>query len=264
MNLSTIRAAGRLHVRGGRVLTVAREHSVDTATLGIEDREDRHIAMNSQQRQQVLRPTRTFKGKWVTAHEGDIAMEIVAVATGKIIGHAYYSGDAIGLHSYGSVPDWYGPASGWQVAIEPRPDLTAEAMIKAILRCKYAPVQLVAFETETETRETAFEIAQMLSDIYCYEPIGVGTIVEDGTIVGVTNPGPDDPRSDLPRTSHVLGSILWNRKRSGMCLHFQPPAQASDWAVSSFHNQLAHTSTELDQVDVFKDDLRVGQLPGAS
>lgn len=126
---------GYTHVRGGRVLSVIHGHEVSAKTLNTIDPDRRQL-----------------KREVVSCKPGDLVVEIVLIKTGKVIGYAYISGDAIQLMRYGMQsglrPDLFEPVIGWRVSLQPDDEIDPMKMIHAIQRCKYAPegVRAVVFK----------------------------------------------------------------------------------------------------------------------
>ena len=211
MKLSLERKFGTLHVRPGRLLTVAHDHQVLTSTVTIAEGEQ-HV--------RKFAPDE----KWVTAEEGDLAVEVVAVKTGKVIAYSYIAGEATQLMLYTQPQNhWFTPAACVRADLS-KMDLSLEpAQIMAgIIAMKYAPVDVVVFEAETETREDIQALMKIFERGYCMVP-------DELT---------DEQASQLHCT-HLVGWIGTGKKKgpSGG-VHFQPPKHSADYCTTQFQSRL--------------------------
>src|SRR5258708_5191443 len=94
MRLSLERKFGWIHVRGGRVLRVATAHAVSTDTFHQEAAQAERLIGSDRGGQARDR----FVGqKYVFCAERDLAVEVVNVKTGKVMGWSYLTGAAANL-----------------------------------------------------------------------------------------------------------------------------------------------------------------------
>lgn len=244
MKLSVQRKLGFLHVRAGKIVTVAHDHQVSVSSYDPQGA-----------------PTqRRFDGKWVTAKVGDVAFEIVGVKANKVLGHSYISGDALALNRYGDCPaHWFAPGSGWHVEFPTEGVLSGKTpaqMIAAVLRCKYAPCHVVVFEQALPTHaddrtgdKLVKHVADWFMNAYQYEPTEEAEAPPDDAII---------------QRAHFLAHLhSTNKKGCHVGLHFQPPQQASEFCAQPFQTQMLLASTDLERVDIFDGggfEERLGQL----
>jgi hypothetical protein len=211
MKLSVRKRFGWIHVRGGRVLRVVKPHAVRTSGRSAYADEEKSSH----------EPPRWKAGeKWVYTEEGDVAVEIVAVKTGKVLGHSYLSGPAIQLNGYTPFEeDWFEEAKGTFVEV-PHPDggkLSTEFIENVIgmfMGVKYSKdAVLGAFVYECTKGEDMRDVAEGLTRMWSYEH--------------------DTDES----TAHLLGLVKGHPK-GVVIMHFQPTKHASDFAATGFQIEL--------------------------
>jgi len=224
MKLSLKKKFGMIHVRGGRLLRVAHDHQVPTTTQ----------TMAEPERYQC-----TWQGeKWVTARVGDIAVEIIAVKTGTIIGYSYLAGDAIRLNLYRSnaPAHWFCASKGLRADTNSMIDSDSDphTFVAGVLDCKYGAADVVVFDVIVDDgQENLRAVGEAFTHAYSYEP-------EDDTVTMPAEP------------SHLIGRI--RGKTGGVCLllHFQPPRHKSEHAITGFQNALLLDATDLETFDPWK------------
>lgn len=223
MNLTLVRKLGMVHVRAGQLLAVAHDHQVPT---------------NGQSTAEPEEYRRRFGGeKWVTAHIGDLAVEIVAVGNGKVIGHSYIAGDAIQLNRYQPAPaHFFVPARVLRADLSRlSSSMTFEQVMGAFVAMKYAAAPVCVFDLVVDGRPDVETAMNVISKAYQYVP---------------SHQTDEDAMSD-PTIAHVIGAVSIKGDKKGLgLLHLQPPRHASDWACSGFQNQLLGTG-QWDLFDPF-------------
>jgi len=205
MKLSLRKRFGWVHVRGGRLLRVIHAHPVET---------------NSQTLNAVER-RRPFRGKSVTAEPGDLAIEIVAVKTGKVLGYSYFAGAALQLNSYDVRPDRFEEIRSHVLTIpDPGPEHKTdrdlgEARLRAFINAKYSPDSVCAFDYTTKF--PVHSVAKTMSQYWSYIP--------------------EDENAPESQT-HLLGIVRAAKGKEVVILHFQPPMHADDYAATGFQTEL--------------------------
>jgi hypothetical protein len=216
MKLSLSKKLGWTQVRGGKIVRVAKTHAVTTSGWS---------AFSLNYADDLLgrkKPEHRFKGeKWVFANEDDLAIEVVVVKTGHVLGHSYLSGPALQLNRY-TVADaaWFREASGKLVEI-PTPNTEQftspqhfiEHVIGMLMGLKYSDDALGAFEYQTASDEEAKIVARHIAEMWGYKRT-----------------------DDAVSKAHLLGVV--HGKKEHINLHFQPPDHASDFAATPFQVKL--------------------------
>lgn len=221
MKLSLSKRFGWIHCRGGKLVRVAKEHAVPSSgrsrvghVEGATDLGGKPIPQESPQKDQ----------KWVTAKENDLAVEVVAVKTGKVLGHSYLSGPAIQLNRYTPAQDdWFRPVTGRLIEI-PDPhtweggrEAFFEHCIGLLMQVRYGEDAVGGFEYQAQDDEDARGAAHSIAQMWSYEP------VED---------------KDRQRPEAHLFALIHGKKPFLITLHFQPPDHASDFAATGFQIKL--------------------------
>lgn len=217
MNLSLDRKWGMLRVRAGRLLAVAHPHQVTTSTLSHADPEVSH--------------RRKFAAdeKWVTTNVGDLALEILAVKTGKVIGYSYLCGPATQLHLYsaGAPAHWFAPARAIRGDLSELPVRMADPpkVIAGFMKLKYqSAAQLVVVELVVPTKEAVHEALEFLKGVIVYMP---------------TSMTDDAAKTDLT-AAHVIARVgVAGKKTPVGLLHYQPPRHAAGHSSSGFQQAMA-------------------------
>jgi hypothetical protein len=261
---------GFVHVRAGAIVTVAHDHQVATSSYMPES--------HAEGSRRTFAPSE----RWMTAKVGDLAFELVAVATGKRVATSYLSGAAIGLMRYDDAPapaHWFTPSVGWRVSFPREPlsaGMTQDQMYAAILRCKYAPpgVRVITFDLElprTSDDPTGKHMLGYVSawfqDAYTLGPDPTGEHSAPNKKVNdrlarsvirsrIPDLGPFDPELARP-TGHLIGFVHTDKKKTPGCytLHCQPTGETDDYGATAF--QVAALTTcrpvpsSLLPVDIF-------------
>lgn len=203
MKLTLKKKFGWTHVRGGDLVRVAIEHAVPTRT-------------RTELQTEYARP-RTKEG-WVYCAKGDLALEIVAVKTGQVLGHSYLSGPAIQLHRY-STPqsDWFEGATLEGVTLpvpaeDDDPEGFMPRFIGAMMDLKYGPLDVVGFKGTAKSMDDA----KKAMEFFQYAWSGAPQVEEP-------------PEA----TTHFIGVIEVDGG-GAMVIHFQPKKHADDLAASHF------------------------------
>jgi hypothetical protein len=208
MKLSVKRQLGCTHVRGGRVLTASIEHSVSTSSY--DPRPD-----DTTGKRRKMPP-------WVTVRAGDIAVEIVAVKTSRVLGYMYASGDAINVIRYvgdsdrALVAGWFatGKALRFEIALE-----TPEQTVASMMAIKYSGADIAVSQCRASSEDLR-RIMDILARAYSY--------CDDART----------PTTDVVITVHAIGG------RDRGAVHFQTPARAQDWPCQPFVTDLFWSSPE--------------------
>lgn len=158
---------GVVWVRGSRVCKVAHDHQVPTKM--------QNIAETGEKR-------RTFDAPWVTAKVGDLAVEVVAVKTGNVMGFSYISGDAIALNRYTDTPShWFVEAKALKLNFadeyfieEVFAKRNAEAMFHGLVTANNdSKADVIVFDTEALNAEDANNCWSAIADSLKYVPAGM-------------------------------------------------------------------------------------------
>lgn len=214
MKLSLERKLGHIHVRCGRVLRVAHAHQVPTKTANVNDPKEQT----------------TRASAWETADVGDLAFELVAVKTDKVIGYSYLSGPAIRLHLYRETapPHWFSEAIVrkvesdehiWRALRAP----TVDAFIEGVIAIKFAPCDLVVFSLTCENADAIRDAMDVWKKAYGYVP-------ENMT----------DEEADRKGRPHLIAVVDTIKKKRGpmAVLHFEPPGCTSEAGCGGFQAPL--------------------------
>jgi len=214
MKLSLKKKPGWTHVRGGRLVRVAKSHPVPTSgwsPYALEYKKDL-----------LGRPkpvARFAEGeKWVFAKEGDLAVEILAADSRASLGFSYISGPAIQLNRYREVEANFFEAASGKIVEIPNPSTAqftreqfAERVVTAIVGAKYGNDAINAFEYQARDDDEAQLVARKIAEVwYSYAPA-------DG---------------DTTQRAHLLGVI--HGRKSHINVHFQPPDAAGEFAATPF------------------------------
>jgi hypothetical protein len=226
--------AGAVHVRAGGIVRVIASHEVETVTRpagalevprldGVDDR--------------PVLPLPT--GPMVTAQIGDLAIELVSVTTGSLIGHAYVAGPAAQLHNHRAMVAWFEPARVERLS---KVDRAVEEIGCEASQERIAELQDLCIAELQRVRHGDVDIA--LLDI----EVGDGFKQAARAFEQMwTNYEATPPRPAGERTCHLIGAVVRNRKiaRSmhrknlgAAYLHFQPPKHAGWPSATVFAMQL--------------------------
>lgn len=206
MKLSIKKRMGWIHARGGRILRVAQPHVVKSS--GRSAFEDG--------------PAPAGEEKWVYTKEGDLAVEIIAVKTGKVLGHSYLSGPAIQLNGYTPFDeDWFGDEAKATFVDVPHPRGAftqdfIQKIVGVLMDFKYSEEYAVgAFHYKCDEGEDTHDVANGILQMWRYE---------------------DETRTT---STHMLGLVTPHKGRKNVVtLHFQPPKDAADFAAAGFQIEL--------------------------
>jgi hypothetical protein len=226
MKLSVKKRWGFVHVRGGRVLTVSHDHQISTSTF---DRQvDEAIAPTPESSLRLgAKPNqkRTFDAKWVTAKVGDLAVEIVAQKTGRILGYTYLCGDAINVIRYANegeaerVASWFSVGRGLRFIIPL--ELELEQFIAAVMGIKYSGADIACARLEVSDDGHMEAALNGLLAAYGYEADGIEA------------------------TTHMMVSVVVRKQKGMGAVHCQPKKHAQDFAAQPFLHELLLSSPEL-------------------
>lgn len=225
MKLSVKKRWGFVHVRGGRVLVVAHDHQISSSTYDGTVDDVVRVPDQSARLGAMPHKKRTFDAKWTTAKIGDLAVEIFAQKTGKLLGYAYLCGEAINTVRYvlegelERVAAWFTPGRGLRFAIPL--ELELEQFIAAVMVIKYggADVACSRFEVSSDAHMEA--ALNGLLAAYAYEAEGM-----------------------VPTTHMLVTSAVRKAKKMGT-VHCQPPKHGQPYAAQPFLHELLLSSTEL-------------------
>jgi len=226
MKLSVRKRWGFVHVRGGRVLTVSHDHQVSTSTF--DRRVDEAIAPTPESSLRLgAKPNqkRTFDAKWVTAKVGDLAVEILAQKTGKLLGYTYLCGDAINVIRYvseqepGRVASWFTPGRGLRFSIPL--ELELEQFITSVMGIKYSGADVACARLETSDEGHMEAALNGLLAAYAYEADGIEA------------------------TTHMMVSVVVRKQKGLGTVHCQPKKHAQDFAAQPFLHALLLSSPAL-------------------
>lgn len=209
MKLSLKRKLGFVHVKASRLLMVAHDHQVTTGTENALDPADRRADDGT---------------KWVTARIGDLAIEMVAVQTGNVIGYSYIAGDAIRLNLYRAAA----PAHWFTDAKAVRWDMTwleqdlersrrgqphqvgVEDLIAGAMKLKYCGADVVVLNLTCDA-EDGKNAAGVLQGAFSY--------VADGS---------------ADNDAHLLGLIEEKKTETIVAIHSQPARHSSNQCANAF------------------------------
>lgn len=225
MKLSIKRRFGFVQVRGGRVVTVTHDHQIPIGTeSSIEDK----------------RYARKWSGeKWVTAKIGDLAIEIFAVKTDKLLGYSYLSGNAIRLNLYrNDVEHWFEAAKVYRVKTEPleQQEMTPEQFVAGMMRCKYADARVVVFHMFVKTKDDLMTACEVFKHSYGYAPFDVS----------------DEQEYSAP--TNLLAHIESRKPEHHALMHFQPPKDSQEYAATGFQIELVHGSPACEPFDPWNEE----------
>jgi hypothetical protein len=205
VKLSVRKRMGWVHVRGGRILRVAKEHAVRAS--GRSTLEGGKAPAGDEQ--------------WVYTKEGDLAVEVIAVKTGKVLGHSYLSGPAIQLNGYTPFDDdWFGEEVKSTFVDIPHPrgafgDEFIKKVVGVLMDVKYSEEYGVgAFHYECDPGEDPRDVGQGIMQMWGYH-------------------------DDREPTAHLFGLVTPAKgKKNVVVMHFQPPRDAADFAATGFQTEL--------------------------
>lgn len=213
MKLSLKKKLGWTHVRAGELVKVAKEHAVPTGTrTGVQT--------------DWTRPK--DDSKWIYCEVDDLAVEIVAVKTGNLLGHAYLSGPAIQLHRYGAAQtDWFAPAAlGWVEIAAPgveareNPEAWMQHTIGELLKIKYGELDVAAWRVPAVDKDDVERFGSFVEHAWSMAPHD-----KDGNPITVDPP---------PKTHLMVLVMLEKKKDPDGIIHFQPPKHAADICATHF------------------------------
>jgi hypothetical protein len=240
MKISLCPKLGFIHVKGGRFLRVTTAHRVLVGTLNeyeINQRAAPDLLANGEPR-----PPRFPRGtSHVFTNEGDLALEIVNVKTGKPLGHTYLSGPALLLNSYDAHPEWFRQATGVRVEI-PGPASAEDTMESVIQRMAD---DLVPFKHSESIDAAVFQVV-LPPTVSDEVPSAVCHCIIKAWMTSEAAP------TDI---CHLIGVSERDKERrtfakkpKPICigLHFQPPRDACDFQVGIFQTGLALTAVGIE------------------
>lgn len=216
MKMSVSRRLGFVHVRGGHVKTVAQAHEVETNSYN-----------RAPDKSRGRKSPRAFNATTMTAQVGDLALEIIAVGTERLLGFGYLSGDAINLCRYvhdadrDQVSSWMTDGSGLRFTL---PDPTtypeqARAMLQTV-RSGGADIAVSQYEVggPLDIQDVSQAIAQIFK-----------------------TPHPDEATP----TTDVLITVTHKRQQPLVCLHCQIPRRTQEEASQPFFHALLYSSPQV-------------------
>jgi hypothetical protein len=215
MKLSVKPRFGMTHVRGGQVLRVTHDHQV--STKGYDKRPD-----------DVLGKARAFDAGWVTASTGDLAVEVIATKTERVLGYAYLSGPAINVVRYVSDADralvagWFTPARGIR-GTSPTHEMSVSDFGDWMREMKHADADVVATIFGCPKGRMA-DTMRALARVYSRAP------------------ALNDRKSP---TADLIGRVQGDGDREFGVIHFQAPARAQNHACQPFPCDLLLSSPAL-------------------
>lgn len=238
MRMSLQKKFGWIHVRGGKVLRVATGHAVPTNTY--------HEEAAAAARDLIKQPGKALPGerfagaRAVFCQPRDLAVELVNVKNGRVMGWSYLTGPAANLHHYGVGGDlsvgaaqpWEPdpvPVARWVVPMDGDSDVVMGEMRAIRGQDRYGIVAFNLAVTPGAESDFGRAIAEMWS--YCqHETKDAG--------------GPEP-------TAHLLGIINGGKKHSThVGLHFQVKEHASDWPANPFQMGLVLSAPDLPVFDI--------------
>lgn len=240
MKLSVTNKLGFLRVRGGRILRVAHDHQIPTTTYNVSVDRARASQPGNIEGLMPFKP-RDVGEKWATAKVGDVAVEIIAYKTQKLIGHAYLTGPALNLIRYASAtpapPHFF--ELGLGIRVDPTPpaqDFPPAKFVAAMMVVKYVSKADVAVATIlVPNQETAMSCARGLAQAYSYSPHSM------------TDDSPAGPEA----TAHFMATIKLTKGKAMTTIHLQPPKDAGEYAAQPFFHELVQSSVDLVDFDFF-------------
>ncbi len=216
MKLSLKKTFGAIHVRPGKLLRVAHDHQVPISSQAINEPP------------QFLRKFDPGT-KWVTATVGSLALEIVAVKTGVVMGYAYLSGPAIRLNLYrqDAPPHWFSPARaiiGSTLSLPGAISGAADysAIVSGFMALKYSGADVVVLELEVDGEAGIHDAMRLLQAGFRYIPAEMTD---------------EEAKADAT-AAHMIGAVHARATKKVGMLHFQPPRDASEWCCAAFQNDL--------------------------
>jgi hypothetical protein len=222
MKLSIKPRFGFVCVQGGRILVVTHEHQVPTS--GYDASAD-HATLEGPRLapEQPEFRSRTFDAKWISAAIGDVAVEVLSVKTGKVLGYAYLSGPAINVIRYVSdldretVHGWF--AEGKGIRFSPPSDREVELLIHAMMAIKYGDAHVAFCQVKVPTDQLVSEVLTAIGRASSYEA------------------------PDREWHTHIMVKAI-GPKQVGT-IHHQPPQHAQAYAAQPFFHDLVHSSAHL-------------------
>jgi hypothetical protein len=214
MKLSLKKKLGWTHVRGGRLVRVAKPHPVPTAGWSPYALEYKNDLLGRP------KPAARFAEgeKWVFTKEGDLAVEILAVDSSASLGFSYISGPAIQLNRYREADSGFFDAALGKIIAIPDPSMAkftreefAERVVTAIVGAKYGNEAINAFEYQARDDAEAQLVARKIAEVW-YSYVSTDR--------------------DTAQRAHLLGVI--HGRKSHINVHFQPPDAASEFAATPF------------------------------
>lgn len=235
MKLSVKRRWGFVHVRGGRVLTVAHDHQISASTYDAKVDEVVYVPESSLRHGVKPHQKRDFDAKWTTAKVGDLAVEIVAQKTARLLGYAYLCGEAINTIRYlndgerDRVAAWFTPGIGLRFTIPL--DLQLEEFIAAVMVIKYGGAAVACSRVEVSSDGYLEAALNGLVSAYAHEVEGM-----------------------VPTTHMLVTAAVRKEKKLGT-VHCQPPKHAQPYAAQPFLHELLLSSTDLAPHEFFSPDV---------
>lgn len=238
MKLSTIPLMGATVVRGTRLLRVLHDHDVDTKGSGFHDME----GVGTVEGAAPIAKTSPQAGRdTARAVAGDLAVELMTLTSGEILGYSYLTGEAITCNSYELAPHRFESARLERMfdlealirdasAITSKEDFDRHIskMIGACQKRRHSDLDVAIFEVVVG--DDYARVAEAVMNFWSkYEP---------NDMTGL--PSPDQMTCHLMgcvwrRKQKTPGVLSFRKKAEKHCLmHLQPPRHASDHAATSF------------------------------
>lgn len=231
MRMSIKRRLGMVQVAGGRILRVNHDHLV--STKGYDARPDSLERMPPPADPEMpgLAPfkPRALDHGWETALVGDLAIEVIGVKAGRVLGYAYLSGRPISIirhvcdHDREQVAGWFDEGRG--VRFEVEPEIKPAALVEGMMALKYGGADIAACRLRVANAEEAQYAGAAFATAYSYG------------------------REDLEATTDVICGFDLARGKEACMMHFQTVKRAQDYAVQPFVVDLVLSSTHLVPVD---------------
>lgn len=215
MKLTVKPRFGMTHVRGGQLLRVSHAHQISTS--GYDKRPDA-----------VLGKTRAFDASWVTTSTGDLAMEIIAMKTARVLGYVYLSGLAINVVRYVSDTDrilvggWFTPAKGIRVGSPPQ-EVDLPSFTNWMSKVKYVDADVVA-TTFHCPKDRMSEALRTVARVYSQAPA---------------------PHLQRIVTADLIARVQGEGSKDFGVLHFQIDERSQEHACQPFTCDLLLSSSAL-------------------
>jgi hypothetical protein len=229
MKMSVKRMWGAVQVRGGRILVVSHDHQV--STNGYDARGDDpkiHVAETEERIRQETGSLpfmpRTFDAKWINAKVGDLAVEVISVKNGRVLGYAYLSGGSINVFRYVNDTDrdlvagWFSTGKGLRFEVS----LTdPEQFICSMMALKYSGAHVAVTSLIVHNDEEREFATRVLLEAYRYA---------------------DETRG---ATTDVLVKVSLSKGKEFAFMHMQAEKRGQEYACQPFVFEVLESSPDL-------------------